>query len=387
MGKFHTASDEDILAGNVTDIYFSRTIEILQKKNIHRSVVMELRAASFPNQWPWAVFAGLEETLLYLEGIQKPIDFYSIDEGTIFRPGDPVGYIIGDYQDICVYETALLGFLCQATGIATRSARCVKAADGRPVLSFGTRRVHPSIAPMVDRNAFVGGCVGYSNTATAKLLSGTPSGTIPHALILLVGDTVEATKYFHEIIDSNVARVSLIDTFQDEKFEALRVAEGLRENLSAIRLDTPSSRRGDFLALMKEIRWELDLRGFHHVKIIASGGLNEYTIPELNPCCNGYGVGTSISNSPVVDFALDIVEMDGQPISKRGKYSSRKHLLPNNESLLERQIIPYQSGSSASTNDMIQCKITQGKCVVDFPSIEQLQKNVIDQLNFVTLEK
>lgn len=98
---------------------------------------------------------------------------------------------------------------------------------------------------------------------------------MPHALILLMGDTVVATKAFDEVIHPKVRRVSLIDTFNDEKIEAIRVAEALGKKLSGIRLDTPSSRRGDFQKIIEEIRWELDLRGFGHVKIYVSGGMDE----------------------------------------------------------------------------------------------------------------
>ena len=106
-------------------------------------------------------------------------------------------------------------------------------------------------------------------------------------------------------------RVALIDTLQDEKFEAIRVAEALGKDLYAVRLDTPSSRRGDFFRILEEVRWELDIRGFEHVKILASGGIDEYEILRLNPLVDGYGVGTSIANAPVLSFALDIMEIEG----------------------------------------------------------------------------
>ena len=74
------------------------------------------------------------------------------------------------------------------------------------------------------------------------------------------------------------------------------------------------------------MRWELDLRGFNHVKILASGGVDEYEILTLNPVVDGYGVGTSIANAPVLNFALDIMEIEGQPMAKRGKWSGAKEV-------------------------------------------------------------
>ena len=191
--------------------------------------------------------------------------------------------IEGIYAEWAKYETALLGFLCQASGIATKAARCKRAAGPRQVISFGARRMHPALAPMIERNAFVGGCDGVAVTKSAELIDADPTGTIPHALVLLFGDTVEALRAFHEVVDAKVRRVALIDTLQDEKFEAIRVAEALGKDLYAVRLDTPSSRRGDFFQIIEEVRWELDLRGFDHVKILASGGIDEYEILKLNP--------------------------------------------------------------------------------------------------------
>ena len=186
--------------------------------------------------------------------------------------------------------------------------------------------MHPALAPMIERNAFIGGCDGVAVTKSAELIDADPMGTIPHSLVLMFGDTVEALRAFHEVVDPKVRRVALIDTLQDEKFEAIRVAEALGKDLYAVRLDTPSSRRGDFYRILEEVRWELDLRGFEHVKILASGGIDEYEILQLNPLVDGYGVGTSIANAPVLNFALDIMEIEGKPMAKRGKWSGAKEV-------------------------------------------------------------
>jgi nicotinate phosphoribosyltransferase len=263
-------------------------------------------------------------------------------EGTLFYPFEPVLEIQGRYLDFARYETALLGLICQASGVATMAARCRKAAENRMLMSFGARRMHPVIAPMVDRNAYIGGCDGVSVGLGAALVGKEAVGTMPHALILNIGDTVEATQAFHEAIDPGIARVSLIDTFNDEKIEALNVAEALGRNLAAIRLDTPGSRRGHFLHIMEEVRWELDLRGYSHVKIYVSGGLDEYQILRYNPIADGYGVGTAISNAPVVDFSMDIVEIDGEPIAKRGKMSGAKQVC-RCPRCLDSVVLPLQS--------------------------------------------
>lgn len=337
----HTASSQQIREGLVTDVYFERTEKILRAKGINKEVRAEFMAKGFPSSWPWAVFAGAEECIDLLKDL--PVDVRIINEGSLFRPYEPVMEIKGKYLDFGRYETTLLGFICQASAVATMAARCRKAAEKRPVISFGARRMHPAVAPMIERNAYIGGCDGVAVGLAAKLLGIEPAGTIPHALVLMLGDTVEATRAFNEIMDPHISRVSLIDTFNDEKIEAVNVAEALGGDLYAIRLDTPGSRRGDFVKIMEEVRWELDLRGFSHVKIFLSGGLDEYQILEYNRLADAYGVGTSISNAPVIDFSMDIVEIDGKAIAKRGKRSGPKSLLRCPD-CLNTDVVPLGKG-------------------------------------------
>src|SRR5512134_497449 len=316
---FHTASDAEIKSGEVYDVYFERTVEILKARGDRKRVKAEIYLKSLPDEWEWGILAGIEEAARLFEGV--PVDILAMDEGTVFAPYQPVLTLEGVYVEWAQYETALLGLLCQASGIATKAARCKKAAGERQVISFGARRMHPALAPRIERNAFIGGCDGVAVTKAAELIEADPMGTIPHALVLMIGDTVEALKAFHEVIEPKVRRVALIDTLQDEKFEAIRVAEALGKDLFAVRLDTPSSRRGDFFRILEEVRWELNLRGFEHVKLIASGGVDEHEILRLNPIVDAYGVGTSIANAPVLSFALDIMEIEGRPMAKRGKRS------------------------------------------------------------------
>lgn len=384
----HTASPQQIRDGLVTDIYFDRTSRILTARGINKEVRAEFMAKRFPNDWPWAVFAGLEEVAALLRDL--PVDVRIMKEGTVFHPYEPVMEIRGKYLDFGRYETALLGLICQATGVATMSARCRKAAGKKPLLSFGARRMHPVVAPMVERNAYIGGCDGVAMTLGAALVGQEPVGTIPHALILLMGNTVEATKAFHEIIDPKVWRVSLIDTFNDEKFEALNVAGALGRDLFGVRLDTPSSRRGDFYRIMEEVRWELNLRGFKDVKIILSGGLNEYEIPKYHEFADAYAVGTAISNAPVVDFSMDIIEIDGKPFAKRGKMSGSKgvYRCPRcfETTVLPGGTPPGKCRCGGRKTDILPALIRKGKLGRPLPKPDAIRKFVIKQLEKVDLD-
>jgi nicotinate phosphoribosyltransferase len=322
---FLTADPQEILAGKITDVYFERALAILKAKNVNPVVKAEFIAKNLPRNWPWALLTGVGEAMELLQRLKVRVR--AMREGAVFYPYEPVMEIEGRYQDFCVYETALLGLLCQASGISTAAARMKKLAAERLVMSFGARRMHPVLAPMIERNAYVGGCDGVAVVKSGEVIGEDPMGTMPHALILCMGSTLEALKAYDEVLDPKLKRVALIDTFQDEKFEVLNVAQALGERLYAVRFDTPGSRRGNFFRILEETRWELELRGLGRVKFFVSGGITEEDIPALNPVVQGYGIGTSISNAPVVDFAMDIVELDGRPLAKRGKWSGSKRVL------------------------------------------------------------
>jgi nicotinate phosphoribosyltransferase len=377
--SFHTASDADIKAGEVSDVYFARTVEILTARRDRKRVKAEVYLKSLPEDWEWGVLAGIEEAAVLLDGV--PVTVTAMDEGTIFAPYQPVLALDGVYVEWAQYETALLGLLCQASGIATKAARCKKAAGERQVISFGARRMHPALAPMIERNAFVGGCDGVAVTRAAELIEADPMGTIPHSLVLMVGDTVEALRAFHEVIEPKVRRVALIDTLQDEKFEALRVAEALGKDLWAVRLDTPSSRRGDLYRIIEEVRWELDIRGHDHVRIVASGGIDEYEILRLNPVVDAYGVGTSIASAPVLNFALDIMEIEGVPVAKRGKWSGAKDVL-RRRGTLETVVAPAGRPAPAGGpwDSLLKPLVTRGRVVRDLPPPRTVREFVLDQL-------
>ena len=106
----------------------------------------------------------------------------------LFFPGEPVFTVSGPYGAFCEMETAMLGLVCQASGIATAASRVKRAAGDRQVLSFGARRMHPAISTLIDRNAFVGGADGVSVVRSAEYLGEAPQGTMPHALVLVFGE-------------------------------------------------------------------------------------------------------------------------------------------------------------------------------------------------------
>ncbi len=376
------ADYEQIKRGELTDVYFERTLKILETLDINKRVRAEFIVKSFPRAWEWGVFTGLHECCRLMEGMDVTIR--AMPEGAIFRSHFPVMEIEGNYSDFCIYETAMLGFICQSSGVATKAARCRIAAGDRGLVHFGARRIYPTIVPMIDKNAYIGGCEGVSVTLSARMMGQEPVGTIPHALILVMGNAVEALEAFHEVIPADVARVALIDTFNDEKFEAINVARCLGKDLFAIRFDTPKSRRGDFLQLLKETRWELNIRGFEDIKIFVSGGVDEDDIISLKSVVDSFGVGTAISNAPVLDFSMDIVEVDGEPIAKRGKMSGAKDVFRCSQCGKDEMVPmgrkPDRCSCGGKMQTLLEVFLQRGKITRQEPDPKETRDYVMQQL-------
>ena len=158
------------------------------------------------------------------------------------------------------------------------------------------------------------------------MLFRSPTGTMPHSLVLIIGDTVDAARAFDRDMEPEVPRIVLVDTFRDEAEEALRVADALGDRLYGIRLDTPSERGRVTPDLVKEVRARLDQAGHGHVRIVVSGGLTPDRIrifKESGAAVDSFAVGSYISGASPIDFTADLKEIDGRPIAKRGRIPGR----------------------------------------------------------------
>ncbi len=388
---FHVASDEEIKRGKTTDVYFARTKQILDVKKLSKAkVVAEVTANNLPRGWPWSVLCGVDEVAKLFEG--RSVDVYAMPEGSVFRPQDyrgmrmPVVVIEGPYGEFCELETPLLGLLCQASGVATMAARLRKIVGTKLLMSFGIRRAHPAIAPMLDRAAYIGGFDGVSSLVGAKAIGKEPMGTMPHSLIIAFGDQVKAWRAFDEVMPPKVPRITLADTYFDEKIESLMAAEALGKRLHGVRLDTPSSRKGDLAEIVREVRWELDTRGYGHVKIMVSGGIDDDNIRGLAEAgADGFGVGTSLTNAPTIDFAMDIVELEGKPVAKRGKLGGLKRVWRCPKCLTDvllpaRESSPECPSCGGRTKQVLIPLIKKGKIVGKLPSVNEIRKRVLAQL-------
>jgi nicotinate phosphoribosyltransferase len=308
----------ETLAGDSADIYFIRTVEILRREGLNPVATMEVFTTRA------GLLCGIEEVKALLDEVlpKDNREVWALSEGDPISPKEVVLRYKGPYQSYGIYETAIIGTLAHCSGWATAARECVAAAGEIPVISFGARHVHPSVAGVMDYAAMVGGCAGCSSVAGARLGGLQASGTMPHALIIIAGDTVKATLLFDKHMPPGVPRVSLVDTFKDEAEESLRVAAALGEKLAAVRLDTPGERGGVTPELVKEVRARLDQAGHKKVGIFVSGGLNPERIRlfrESGAPVTGFGVGSYISGARPIDFTADLHEVEGRPIAKRGR--------------------------------------------------------------------
>jgi nicotinate phosphoribosyltransferase len=253
-------------------------------------------------------------------------------------------------------------------------------------VSFGTRRVHPALAPLIERSCYVAGFDGVSNVLGAKLLGVEPSGTMPHALVQVMGDQEKAWRLFDQTVPKSVKRTALVDTFWDEKTEAIKAFEVLGKHLWGVRLDTPHSRRGNFRQIIEEVKWELKIRGGGAVKIFVSGRLTEEDVVSLKDIVDGFGVGTAVAYPPSIDFSAKIVEVreNGKTFfrAKRGGLGGRKdvHRSKGFKDTVSFHGSPAPKGSKPMLTKMLE----NGRRTADFESIHAIRARVAKELKQVT---
>jgi nicotinate phosphoribosyltransferase len=387
---FWMADEDEIKNARTTDVYFLNTKEVLTKNHIDTEVVMEVFARDLPYPGIWGVLSGVYEVVKLLEGV--PVDVWSFDEGSIFLADgkttfyEPVMTITGRYRDFVEYENPLLGLISSSTSVSTRAARFRAAAGDKTLISFGTRRAHPALAPLIERGCYLAGFDSVSNVLGAKLLGLEPSGTMPHALVQVVGDQAKAWLLFDRTIAKNVPRIALIDTFWDEKSEAIKAFETLGRNLWGVRIDTPTSRRGDLRKIIEEVRWELNIRGGKDVKIIVSGRLTEENLIQLRDLVDGFGVGTAVAYPPVIDFSAKIVEVQEKGKrtfrAKRGGLGGRKEVF-RSKGYMDTVALEGSNPPKGSTT-MLRQIMSRGEITTEFKSLAAIRAKTLKEIKAVT---
>ena len=307
-----------VLTGYTADNELHRALTILRNEGVNPEVVVEVTAERD------GVFCGITEVKTLLDRVlpETGREVWALDEGVTVTGGEAALRIRAPYASFGLFETAILGTLASCTGWATAASECVDSGDGIPVIAYGARHVHPEVVGVMDYSAVVGKCASSSSVVGQQLHGLTPSGTMPHSLVLLMGDTVRSILAFDKHMPPEVPRVALVDTFKDEAEESLAVAKALRERLRGIRLDTPKERGGVTPELVHEIRARLDQGGHSHVDIFVSGGITPERIREFVDAgapVSVFAVGYYIAAASPISFTADIKEIDGKAIAKRGR--------------------------------------------------------------------
>ncbi|MGO8949697.1 MAG: nicotinate phosphoribosyltransferase [Ktedonobacterales bacterium] len=234
-----------------------------------------------------------EDYLQDLATLRFTGDVAAVPEGRLVFPGEPLLRVTGPFREALLVESGVLHAVNTATLIATKAARVVQAAAGRPVAEFGFRRAQaPLVAAYAARLA---GCASTSFLAAASAFGIPASGTIPHAVVELFDDEEAA---FRAVARAHLQFRLLLDTYDTLRATetAVRVGKWARETLghelAAVRLDS-----GDLAALSRRVRAILDEGGFPGTQVIASGDLDEWKITELvsgGAPIDAFGVGTAV---------------------------------------------------------------------------------------------
>lgn len=266
-----------------------------------------------------------DKFLEYLKDFEFTCDVWAIQEGTPIFPQEPLVIVRGPVVQAQLVETMILLTINHQSLIATKANRIVRAAKGRPVMEFGSRRAQGYEAAILGaRAAYIGGCVGSANTIVDRDFDVPALGTMAHSWVQMFDSELEAFNAYARVYPDSC--VLLVDTYNTIKsgvpnaikcFNEVVLPAGFRPK--GIRLDS-----GDIAYLSKEARRMLDEAGFSDVKITASSGLDEYIIRDLlNQGANVdiFGVGERLitaRSEPIFGgvYKLVAVETNGEMIPK-----------------------------------------------------------------------
>ena len=262
-----------------------------------------------------------EEFLDYLKNFEFACDVWAVPEGTPIFPYEPLITVRGPVMQAQFVETMILLLVNHQSLIATKASRIVRAAKGRPIMEFGTRRSHSTTAAIYGaRASYIGGCAGTACTIADETF-GTPAlGTMAHSWVQMFDNEYEAFKKYTEIYPTNATL--LVDTYNVLKSgvpAAIKVFKELDPPNKGIRIDS-----GDISFLTKKARKMLDDAGLEECKIVISNSLDEYIIRDVldeGACIDSFGVGERLITSksePVFGgvYKLAALETEGKMIPK-----------------------------------------------------------------------
>ena len=257
----------------------------------------------------------------YLAQLRFKGDIYAISEGSVFFGNEPLLEVTAPIIQAQLLETYLLNVIGSATLIATKAARCVQAANQRPLVDFSLRRTQGQTAGMtVARSSYIAGFSATSNVLAGKRLKIPITGTMAHSFVTAFESELEAFRAYAGLFSD--ASVFLIDTYDTLKGARNAVTIGLEmqksgHSLKGVRLDS-----GDMATLSREVRQILDQAGLCDVKIYASSGFDEYQIEAQlaqKAKIDAFGVGTKMgvsADEPYLDIVYKLVRFKNRNVKK-----------------------------------------------------------------------
>jgi nicotinate phosphoribosyltransferase len=317
----------------------------------------------------------------YLRGLRFTGDLFAAPEGTPLFAGEPALSIRAPMIEAQIPETYLLAAFTFPALIASKAARMVEAAGGRPVIEFGTRRAHTAEAGVLGaRAAYIGGCAGTSNTLAGFRFGIPVMGTAAHSWVMSFASECEAFRQLQRVLGEST--VQLIDTY--ETLEGARHAATVGRPLWGVRIDS-----GDLAALSRQVRAILDEAGLPEAKIMASGDLDEYRIRELVRAAapiDAFGVGTQLATSgdaPSMGAIYKIVEVDISGIQRfTAKYSEDKTSIPGSKQIFRdvgRDVVA-RSGECGRGEALLRPVILGGRLVEPLPSLDQARERAAQSI-------
>ena len=334
--------------GLFTDLYELTMAASYLREGMNEPATFSLFIRNYPQDRAYFVAAGLETALEYLEQFQFSRDAlaylrgtglfdervlgylsklrftgeaWAIPEGRIFFANEPLLEVTAPLIEAQLVETAVINACHLATLVATKAARCVHAAQGRPLVDFGLRRTAGADAGLTA--ARVSYMVGFGSTSNvlAGQRFGIPiAGTMAHSYIEAFPEERDAFRAFATAFPQGTTL--LVDTYDTAQGVRHAVEVGQEMARSGRRLRVVRLDSGDLLALSKEARRILDNAGLQEVGIFASGGLDEFAIDELlraGAPIDAFGVGTRMgtaADTPVADMAYKLVRYGERPVLK-----------------------------------------------------------------------
>ncbi|HLH43421.1 MAG TPA: nicotinate phosphoribosyltransferase [Bryobacteraceae bacterium] len=324
-----------------------------------------------------------------LAGMRFTGDLFAVPEGTPVFAGEPFVTLRAPLIEAQIAETCLLSIIGFQSMIATKAARVVKAAMGREVVEFGTRRAHsPEAGVLAGRAAYIGGCAGTSNAETGLRYGVPVFGTAAHSWVMAFDNERASFEELQRLLGEST--VYLIDSY--DTLEGARRAAALGRPLWGVRLDS-----GNLVELAPAVRRILDDAGLREAKIMATGDLNEYKIHELIAArapIDSFGVGTELATSadaPSLGVVYKLVEMESAGSGRRYtfKLSEDKATLPGG-----KQVFRFADHDVIGRNtECVGCKdgralaeallrpvMLGGELVEALPSAEQARRRAAESL-------